>query len=763
MGRSRGTTPRCREDRDTPEAHATNRVARRKYTWMTEINRSDAAHVLGAHLSADGCHFGLWAPRAERVELALVDGDGSTQRNVDMTPDGGAWSVFVPDVVAGQRYGFRVHAQWDPDQGLRANPAKLLVDPYARAITAGVDYSGPIFDHVPGSYFEPDTRDSAGSVPLSVVVADSPAPEPIAERRPLEECVIYETHVKGLTQLHPTVPEHLRGRFAGVAYPAVTEHLKSLGVNAVEFLPVHHFISEPFVMGRGLSNYWGYNSLGFFAPHAAYCSVGTEGDQVAEFKEMVTALHRAGIEVILDVVYNHTCEGNHEGPTLSFRGIDHRGYYRLTDDLRNDYDITGTGNSVNTAHADVLAMVVDSMRYWVQEMGVDGFRFDLATELIRDGEHHVDQNHDFKKLIAQDPAFKGVKMIAEPWDLGPYGYQVGNWGPGWSEWNDRFRGYMRDYWRGQVDGVDELATRLSGSADLFDHDDRPPSSSINFFDAHDGFPLRDLVTYNEKHNEANGEDNRDGSDDNRSWNCGVEGETADEVINALRHRQIRNMVATLMLSDGVPMYCAGDEMGRTQQGNNNAYCQDGPINWLRWDQMEEWGDVLDTVRTFTDLRMSTPLLHANDYRYRTEITDPAGAGLGRYELAWMNGSSGEMGEADWHDGSRRLLGMYVSDASSVAYLSWFYSGDQPIQVQMPPAPWGESFHIVASTCEDGEVPDADLAPGDSFTMPPRTVVTMRVAVMTTAPVPDDQPVTDQEIATGDPHIPDTPEAAAHTS
>ena len=699
---------------------------------MTDINRSRATDILGARLTPDGCSFGLWAPRAQRVELALVDADGTTQQNLDMAFNDGVWTVFASGVVAAQRYGFRVHGPWDPDKGLRANPAKLLVDPYARAISAGVDYTGPIFDHVEGSYFEPDQRDSAGAVPLSVVVADSEPPRPIARHRPMLECVIYETHVKGITQLHPSVPEHLRGRFAGLAYPAVIEHLHDMGVNTLELLPIHHFISEPFVMGRGLSNYWGYNSLGFFAPHAAYCSVGTEGDQVSEFKEMVTALHAADIEVILDVVYNHTCEGNHEGPTLSFRGIDHRGYYRLTDDLRNDYDITGTGNSVDTAHNDVLAMVLDSMRYWVREMGVDGFRFDLASELIRDADHNVDQNHEFKKQIAADPLFADIKMIAEPWDLGPYGYQVGNWGAGWSEWNDRYRGYMRDYWRGQVDGVDELATRLSGSSDIFDHDDRPPTASINFIDAHDGFPLRDLVTYNDKHNEANGEENRDGSNDNRSWNCGFEGETDDAVINALRHRQVRNMIATIMLSDGVPMYCAGDEIGRTQQGNNNAYCQDGPINWLRWDQADDWADVADTMRSFTALRQSTALLHADDYRYRTEITDAQGIGLGRYQLAWMNGHSGEMGEGDWADGARRLLGMYVSDAGDTAYLSWFHSGADAVQITMPPAPWGLAYRVVASTAEAGELPTEELAPGESMTLPGRTVATMQVRVATTA-------------------------------
>ncbi|MCL1840555.1 MAG: glycogen debranching protein GlgX [Propionibacteriaceae bacterium] len=691
----------------------------------------EASHLLGAHLSADGCSFGLWAPRATRVELALVQPDGS-QLNHDMTQSGGVWTVFMPGVRAEQRYGFRVHGDWNPDEGLRANPAKLLVDPYARAITAGVDYSGPIFDHTAASNYEPDTRDSAGYVPLSVVVADTPAPEPIAQRRPLVRSVIMETHLKGFTQTHPAVPEHLRGTYAGLAYPAVIEHLKKLGVTAVELLPIHHFVSEPFVVGRGLVNYWGYNTLGFFAPHGAYCSVGTLGEQVAEFKAMVTALHRAGIEVILDVVYNHTCEGDHRGPTLSFRGIDHRGYYRLTSDLRNDYDVTGTGNSVDTSHQDVLTLVLDSLRYWVTQMGVDGFRFDLATTLIRDGAHAVDQNHPFKKAIAADPTFEGIKMIAEPWDLGPYGYQVGRWGAGWSEWNDRFRDYMRDYWRSQVDGVRELATRLSGSADLFDVADRPIDASINFITAHDGFTLRDLVTYNGKHNEANGEHNRDGSDSNRSWNCGVEGETDDPAIVALRHRQVRNMVMTLLLADGVPMMTAGDEAGRTQQGNNNAYCQDGPISWVDWDDGEAWSDVTDLVSTVVAARLSHPLLCPDDFRYHDPVLDEAGTPTGRFRLAWMNEYSGEMGDADWHDPGRRMLGMYVSDETT-AFLTWYYSGTVPLPVTLPPAPWGASYELLASSAEPGELPDGPLPAGGTFTMPPRTVVLMRVQL------PDDAP------------------------
>jgi len=687
------------------------------------------AGALGANLVPGGCVFRLWAPRASRVELTLIDENWS-QSNVEMSLVEGTWRAFVPDIGAGQRYGYRVHGEWAPDAGLRANPAKLLVDPYARAITSGVDYSGPIQDHTARSDYEPDTTDSSRSVPLSVVVAPSPAPTPIARRRPLSQSIIYETHLRGYTRMHPDVPEHLRGSYAGLAYPAVIEQFKKVGITAVELLPIQHFISEPFVIRRGLSNYWGYNTLGYFAPHAAYCSVGTLGQQVTEFKQMVSALHEAGIEVLLDVVYNHTCEASHQGPTLSFRGIDHRGYYRLTPDLRNDYDVTGCGNSLDTSNPDVLHLVLDSLRYWVQEMGVDGFRFDLATTLIRDANHHVDQRHRFKQEIAADPTFDGIKMIVEPWDVGPFGYQVGRWGPGWSEWNDRYRGSVRDYWRG-AGGVQELATRLSGSADLFDHEDRPPSASINFITAHDGFTMRDLTTYNHKHNLANGEQNQDGSNDNRSWNCGVEGETGDEQIDALRHRQVRNLMATLLLSRGVPMITAGDELGRTQLGNNNAYCQDNPLGWVNWEDRERWRDVSELTAQLTRLRARNKLLYYDDYLYHNEVLDAEGNSLQRYNLAWMNGYSGEMGNADWNDPERRLLGMYLSDRTE-AILIWFYSGADPVQLTMPPVPWGTRYRIIASTADPGELPAHALLPMQHCRLPGRTVVVMKVEVPSTA-------------------------------
>jgi glycogen debranching enzyme len=686
---------------------------------------------LGAHVRDGGTSFGLWAPRATRVELALVDEDRN-QTNYDLTrDDNGAWIVFVPGVGAEQRYGFRVHGPWDPAAGTRFNPAKLLLDPYARAITGGVDYSGPILDHTIESDFVPDTMDSFAAAPLSVVVPDSPPPRPIARQRPMSETVIYELHVKGYTRLHPLVPEHLRGTYAGLAYPAVVQHLVDLGVTAVELLPVQHFISEPFLVGRGLSNYWGYNSMGYFAPHAAYGSVGTLGQQVREFKEMVSALHEAGLEVILDVVYNHTGEGGHEGPTLAFRGIDHLGYYRLTDDKRNDYDVTGCGNSVDTSEPGVLRMVIDSLRYWVNEMGVDGFRFDLVSTLIRDERHHVDQDHPFKDAIPEDPVLSQVKIIAEPWDMGPYGYQVGAFGPGWSEWNDRFRNHIRDFWRRNTHGVGELAQRLLGSPDIFNREGRTAAASVNFITAHDGFTLRDLVTYNVKHNGANGESNRDGSDDNRSWNCGVEGETDDEAVNALRHRQTQNLMATLILSSGVPMITAGDELGRTQQGNNNAYCQDSPISWVHWDTQESWGDLTDLTRKLLQLRAEHPVFRRDDFRHGEFLLDPKGEPRGRKNIAWFGGWNAEMTEQEWEDHTRRTLGMYLAyddpyRECDEAFLIWFHAGSDPIQVDLPDGPWADTYTVVAHSGRDDELPSEKITAGSSLRLPGHSVVLLQV-------------------------------------
>jgi glycogen operon protein len=685
--------------------------------------------LLGAHVRDGGTTFGLWAPRATRVELALVD-QNRDQTNHDLhLGEDGVWSIHLPGVGAEQRYGYRVHGPWDPTAGMRFNPAKLLLDPYARAITGGVDYSGPILDHVAESDYVPNQTDSFAAVPLSVVVPDSPPPTPVTQPVPIEQSVIYELHVQGFTRLHPAVPEHLRGSYAGLAYPAVVQHLVDLGVTAVELLPVHQFVSEPFLIRRGLSNYWGYNTLGYFAPHSAYGSVGTLGQQVREFKEMVSALHAAGIEVILDVVYNHTAEGGHEGPTLAFRGLDHLGYYRLTDDQRNDYDVTGCGNSVDTSEPGVLRLVLYSLRYWVTEMGVDGFRFDLVTTLLRDERHHVDQEHAFKQALRADPVLSQVKLIAEPWDMGPYGYQVGAFGDGWSEWNDRFRNYVRDFWRGNTHGVAELAQRLAGSPDIFR--DRAPEASINFVTAHDGFTLRDLVTYDVKHNGANGESNRDGTDDNRSWNCGVEGETEDPHTNALRRRQAENLMATLLLASGVPMITAGDELGRTQQGNNNAYCQDSPISWVHWDTAEPWSELTELTRRLLQLRSEHPVFRRTGFRHGESLLDAVGQPTGRKNLGWFSGSGHEMAADDWHDGTRRTLGMYLADddperSQDDAYLIWFHGGADPVRVDLPDGGWGHTYTVVAHSGSEGELPSEKMPAGSHLELPGRTVVVLQV-------------------------------------
>ena len=706
---------------------------------------------LGAHPRKGGTEFALWAPRAERVELAIVD-DAKQQTNYDLTfnPVEGVWSGFVAGVGAGQRYGYRVHGDWNPEDGRRFNPAKLLLDPYARAITGYLDYRGPISDHTTASNFDRDPRDSFGAVPLSVVVDPTPPPTPLAKPVPLDQMVIYEAHLKGYTQRHPEVPEGLRGTYGGFADDAVIQHLLDTGINAVEFLPLQHFVSEPFIVGRGLVNYWGYNTLGFFAPHAPYASAtaGSLGGQVTEFKAMVGKLHAAGIAVILDVVYNHTGEGGHDGPTLSFRGIDHGGYYRLTSDNRNDYDVTGCGNAVDTSHPRVLQMVLDSLRYWANDMGVDGFRFDLCTTLIRDASHHVDQNHIFKQMVAADPLLADKVMLSEPWDLGPYGYQVGRWGKGWSEWNDHFRGYSRDFWRGATNGVQELATRLSGSSDTFDHAGRPAVSSINFVTAHDGFTLRDVVTYDLKHNEANSERNRDGTDDNRSWNHGYEGETEDEAVNAARQRTARNMMATLLLSAGVPMITAGDEMGRTQDGNNNAYCQDSPTSWVDWHTRHEWADQATLTRTLLKLRAEHPVLRNPEFRSHNELVDDQGRGLARSEVAWFTEHGTEMAIEHWHDPGRRTLGQYVSDTEE-AFLIFVHGGYEPLELTLPGQPWAARWTIKAHTGLDSELPHKGILAGSIITVPAKTVVLLRGEVFCHLPQVPASPLTPAEPALAD--------------
>ncbi|PIE21229.1 MAG: glycogen debranching enzyme GlgX [Arachnia propionica] len=665
---------------------------------------------LGAELLPGGARFALWAPRAARVQVCFPN-----DNRVDLTPHSdGIWHGFVPGVAAGQAYGFRVDGPWDPAAGLRLNPARLLVDPYARQLRGGMDYDGPYLDHVAGDINRFNPADSVGTVPWSVVVADSDPPRPLARPKQLSDSVIYELHVRGFTMNHPRVPEQLRGTYLGLAREAVIEYLLELGITAVELLPVQHFVSEPFLAHKGLRNYWGYNTASFFAPHAAYSATG---DPVSEFKTMVSAFHDAGIEVILDVVYNHTAESGDGGPTLSYRAIDQDQYYRFWNGGRSYCDVTGCGNSLDTSQPQVQAMIMDSLRYWATDMGVDGFRFDLATTLIRDQDHRVNHSHPLKQQLETDPILRETKLIVEPWDLGSDGYQVGNWGPRWSEWNDRFRDAIRDFWLAGPTGVQHLATRLCGSPDLFGPRGCPPQASINYITAHDGFTLRDVVSYNHKHNEANGEANHDGSSHNRSFNHGIEGPTDDPAIRAVRTRQARNLLATLLLAAGVPMITAGDEFGRTQLGNNNAYCQDSPISWVSWTDDGDWSENRERIADLLALRANEPLLRQTHFLNDHNPIDQA---TGRCELTWVNEQGTAMQEGDWWDQSRRTLGRYLVDQDH-ALLVWFHSGHDPIQVRLPDFPWANGYQLRWHSAEQAEFPEHNFAPGQQLRLPGRCV------------------------------------------
>src|SRR4051812_12242685 len=545
-------------------------------------------YPLGATYDGTGVNFSLFSEAAQKVELCLFDDDGQETRHELAEVTSFCWHGYVAGLQPGHRYGFRVHGPWDPAKGHRCNPSKLLLDPYAKAIEGEVKWDEAVFPYQFGKDpNEANTKDSAPFAPRSVVTSpffDWAEDHPL--KTPWHNTIIYEMHVKGFTKLHPEIPEELRGTYAGLAHPVAVEYLKTLGVTAVELMPVHQFIQDAHLLEKGLRNYWGYNSIGFLAPHNEYASTQVPGQQVQEFKQMVKVLHKAGIEVILDVVYNHTAEGNHMGPILSMKGIDNAAYYRLMPNDKQFYmDYTGTGNSLNVRHPQALQLIMDSLRYWVTEMHVDGFRFDLAATLAREL-HAVDRLSAFFDLIHQDPVVSNVKLIAEPWDVGEGGYQVGNFPPNWSEWNGKYRDCVRDYWKGSEQTLGEFASRLTGSSDLYETTGRKPFASINFLTAHDGFTLHDLVSYNDKHNEANGEGNKDGESHNRSWNCGAEGPSEDPEVNALRQRQKRNFLATLLLSQGIPMLLGGDEIGRTQQGNNNAYCQDTEISWLNWTKAD---------------------------------------------------------------------------------------------------------------------------------------------------------------------------------
>ena len=617
------------------------------------------AYPLGASYDGGGTNFSLFSEAADAVDLCLFDGDGTEQRIRLEERDASCWHAYLPSVAPGQRYGYRVHGEWAPEHGQRCNPAKLLLDPYAKAIEGQVRWGQACFPYNFGDENSRNDDDSAPLMPRSVV--HNPYFDWGSDRFPevpLNESVIYEVHVRGFTRQHPDVPEAQRGTYSGLGHPAVIDYLTSLGITAVELMPVHQFVHDSVLQDRGLRNYWGYNSIGFLAPHNEYAATGDRGEQVAEFKAMVRALHEAGIEVILDVVYNHTAEGNHLGPVLSMKGIDNAAYYRLVpDNQRWYYDTTGTGNSLNVGHPHTLQLIMDSLRYWVTEMRVDGFRFDLASALARQF-HEVDRLSAFFDLIQQDPVVSQVKLIAEPWDIGSGGYQVGNFPPGWNEWNDKYRDSMRAYWKGDSALIGEFARRFTGSADLYEASGRKPHASINFITAHDGFTLDDLVSYNEKHNEANGEENRDGANENRSWNCGAEGPTGDESVRALRSQQKRNLMATLLLSQGAPMVLGGDELGHTQHGNNNAYCQDNELSWLDWELDGDRQAFLEFACGLIALRRRHPV-----FSRRRFLQGDSVAADGMREIIWLNPDGHEMTEAEWGVPFARCLGLYVAGAA----------------------------------------------------------------------------------------------------
>ncbi|MEU8343905.1 glycogen debranching protein GlgX [Spirillospora sp. NPDC048832] len=671
---------------------------------MREVWPGDA-YPLGATWDGTGTNFALFSEVARRVELCLFDADGTETRRDLPEADGFVWHGYLPGIGPGQRYGYRVHGPFSPRDGHRCNPSKLLLDPYGKAVEGGVRWHESLFSY---RFDDPDALnedDSAPYMPKNVVInpffdwADDRPP-----RVPYHESVIYEAHVKGLTRLHPAIPEEQRGTYAGLAHPVMIDHLLDLGVTAVELMPVHQSVPEHALVARGLANYWGYNTIGFFAPHNSYSSSGQAGEQVLEFKAMVRALHEAGIEVILDVVYNHTAEGDHLGPTLSFRGIDNASYYRLRDDdKRYHLDYTGCGNSLNVRNPHALQLIMDSLRYWILEMHVDGFRFDLASALAREL-HDVDRLAAFFDLVQQDPVVSQVKLIAEPWDVGEGGYQVGNFPPLWTEWNGKYRDTVRDFWRGSYATMPEFASRLTGSSDLYEHSARRPFASINFVTCHDGFTLTDLVSYDHKHNEANGEDNRDGTDDNRSWNCGTEGPTRDPAVLELRARQRRNFLATLFLSQGVPMLSHGDELGRTQRGNNNAYCQDNETAWVHWED----SDDMEFVRILSRLRHDHPV-----FRRRRFFT---GRGTGAAaDIAWLTPAGDSMTDQDWNVGFAKSLGVFLNgDAITEpdprgrrvrddSFLLLVNAGSEPVEFTLPGAEYGERWEFALDTAEPGSV------------------------------------------------------------
>jgi isoamylase len=693
-------------------------------------------YPLGATFDGSGTNFCLFSELAARVELCLFDDQGHETR-VDL-PETTAlcWHGYMPNIRPGQRYGFRVHGPWAPENGQWCNGAKVLLDPYAKAIDGLWNWSEAVF---PYHFNEPENSrndlDSADFVAKSVVI--NPFFDWSNDRHPntpWHRTVVYETHVKGFSRTHPGIPEELRGTYAGLAHPASIEYLQKLRITAVELLPVHQFVQDSSLIDRGLRNYWGYNSIGYLAPHNEYAT-GQRGEQVLEFKNLVKTLHTAGIEVILDVVYNHTAEGNHLGPMLSFKGIDNPAYYRLIADNRRYYmDYTGTGNTLNMRHPHVLQLIMDSLRYWVIEMHVDGFRFDLAATLAREL-HDVDRLSSFFDLIQQDPVVSQVKLIAEPWDIGEGGYQVGNFPPLWSEWNGKFRDTVRDFWRGTDQTLAELGSRFTGSSDLYQGTARRPYASINFITAHDGFTLRDLVSYNEKHNEANGEDNRDGESHNRSWNCGDEGPSDKPEVLALRRRQTRNLLTTLFLSQGVPMLAGGDEIGRTQRGNNNAYCQDNEISWYDWESVDE--TLLQFTRRLIDFRHRHPVFCRRRWFQGRQIH---GSEVG--DIGWFTPSGAEMSDDDWRVGFAKSLGVFLNGqaiptlnergepVTDDSFYVMFNAHHEPLEFTLPEARWGDGWTPLLNTAEDkdrlGEGEEAPpIAAGARLQVQPWSLVLLR--------------------------------------
>lgn len=686
-------------------------------------------YPLGATVTELGVNFAVFSEAAEYVELCLFDSAGAETRIRLPEVTNSVHHGLVPGLVAGQRYGFRVHGPWDPAAGLRFNPAKLLLDPYAKAISGRPTWAPAVFGHLPGQPLIRSDVDSAPETGRSIVVdqifdwGGDTSPD-----IPLHDTVIYEAHVKGMTMRHPDVPPELRGTYAGLGSPAIIEHLAGLGITSIELLPVHQAVSEKHLHDLGLTNYWGYNSIGYFAPHGAYAAAGAGGGQVAEFKAMVKAFHAAGMEVLLDVVYNHTAEGNHLGPTLSFRGLDNRAYYRLAADRSKYVDYTGTGNSLNMRHSETLRLMMDSLRYWVTEMHVDGFRFDLASALAREL-HDVDRLSSFFDLIHQDPIVSRVKLIAEPWDVGEGGYQVGNFPPLWSEWNDRYRDGVRDYWRGWDESLADFAFRFTGSSDLYSSSQRRPTASINFITAHDGFTMADLVAYDHKHNEANGEANRDGTTNNRSWNSGVEGTTDNADVLRIRQARVRSMLATLFLSQGVPMLVAGDEMGRTQGGNNNAYAQDNEISWLDWEGADQ--NLLEFTRRLVRIRSEHRV-----FRRRRWFEDRPLHGEGVKEIGWYRPDGSPMSDDDWRVSYAKSLGVFLNGSKIPArgpdgepvvddsFLVLFNSGGAACPFVIPEDLMRDEWTVeLVASSGDGE--GKEYRGGDTIDVPSWSVVLLR--------------------------------------